>query len=567
MTEIRNPFERFESLKELDVADENKLKEMFEKLLTEDISNEEKVLRFQNRRDLIEKHLTNEFAESYFRMTTDVASDEKKKRVEHFEQVITPIWLEYNDKLNKKFLEAPAAQELGAPFHILRRNQQSENEIFHPENIELIKESDQLSLEITEIQGKLTADWRGEKTPVPALYPYLENTDRETRKEAYESIQATTLTVHAEIDEKFDRLLQLRQQIGGNAGFDSYTGYRFKEMKRFDWGESHCFGFHAAVKEYILPIRDKLLAQRKQSLNLDPLKPYDTRVDIFGREPLKFYEKGNSAELIAGTGRIIEAIDAELYGYFAEIRDGFLDLDARENKAPGGYMMKYPVFEKASLFNNGAGMAGDFTGLLHELGHCFHYYLSKDIVPFALQEWTHEVAEVGSTSMEFIGLENAHQYLDDDMCKRIKEDRLREIVMFFPFCAWVDEFQHWIYANPGHTVQQRRDKWMELGSLYGRGVDRTGYEDALSKVSWHFMHILQAPFYFIDYAISELLALTVWDRYKTDRQDGIKHYKQGCAIGASKTVPEIYEAFGSKLSFGEDVIAPLARRLQTELGL
>lgn len=34
-----------------------------------------------------------------------------------------------------------------------------------------------------------------------------------------------------------------------------------------------------------------------------------------------------------------------------------------------------------------------------------------------------------------------------------------------------------------------------------------------------------------------------------------------------KTVPEIYEVFGTKLSFGEDVIAPLAKRLESELSL
>ena len=70
-----------------------------------------------------------------------------------------------------------------------------------------------------------------------------------------------------------------------------------------------------------------------------------------------------------------------------------------------------------------------------------------------------------------------------------------------------------------------------------------------------------------DYSISELLALTIRDRYKANPQDGIARYKKGCSAGASKTVPEIYELFGTKLSFGEEVIAPLAKRLENELGL
>ena len=75
------------------------------------------------------------------------------------------------------------------------------------------------------------------------------------------------------------------------------------------------------------------------------------------------------------------------------------------------------------------------------------------------------------------------------------------------------------------------------------------------------------PFYFIDYSISELLSLTIWDRYKANREDGIARYKKGCSAAASKTVPEIYELFGTKLNFGEEVIAPLSKRLEHELGL
>lgn len=568
MSEITNPFEKFESLKALDITDEFKLKREFEKLFEMELASEEQVLEFQEQRDQIEKHCFNEEAECYFLTTTDVANKRKKKRREHYEQVLLPIIKSNQDKLNRKFLESPAGQKLGAPYHILRRNQESKMAIFRPENIQLAKEIDRLCMEITEIQGKLTADWQGKKLPLPAIRPYSHSTDPTVRKAAYDCVQNSYLTVCDGIDQKFDRLLELRRQIAHNAGFDSYTGYRFKELERFDWNESHCFEFHMAVREYILPLRDQLLAQRKENLHLNKIRPYDTMVDILGREPLFIYEKGDSSSLIGGTGKVIKAIDDELYDYFTRIRDNnFLDLDSRENKAPGGYMLMYPIYSQASIFYNGVGLASDLMVLLHELGHCFHYFLSKDIAPYALQELTPEVAEAGSMSMEFIGLENLHHYLDQDKCQRIKEDKLREIIGFFPFCAQVDEFQHWIYANPGHSSTMRRDKWIELCEIYGRGVDRSGYEEVISKVSWQFCHVLEAPYYFIDYAISELLALTIWDRYKKNPKDGIAHYKQGCAIGASKAVPQIYHGFGTKLSFGKEVIAPLAERLRGELGL
>ena len=388
------------------------------------------------------------------------------------------------------------------------------------------------------------------------------------KKQAYEALQASEVGVSDSIDVIFDKLLVLRQQIAKNAGFDSYTQYRFKEMQRFDWDASHCFEFHKAVKEHILPLKKKLLEKRKNGLKLETVKPYDLNVDMYGRGPLKIYEEGDSESLIEGAGKIIKAIDSELYTYFCKIRDNqLLDLESRENKAPGGYMVMYPVFEQASVFYNGSGMAQDLMVLLHELGHCFHYFLGKDITPYSLQNWTSEVAEAGSMSMEFIGLEKMHEYLGEGHCKRIKEERLARIVNLFSSCAKGDEFQHWLYANPGHSAQMRREKWKELNRLHSEGLDVDGYEDQISKTTWQFAHILQMPFYFIDYAISELLALTIWDRYKENPADGIAHYKAGCSVGASNTVPEIYELFGTKLNFGEEVIGPLAIRLEKELGL
>ena len=248
-------------------------------------------------------------------MTTDVSNEESKQRMEHFDQVINPIGEEFSDKLNTKFLEAPTSKLLGEKYEILRRNQLNEKEIFSKDNIELNKKVDKLAMEISEIQGKLTASWEGEEVPLPELWPHLKSTDREVRKKASDSMFASELSVSEVIDDKFSELLKLRNQIASNAGFSSYTEYRFKDMQRFDWGVSDCTEFHAAVKKHILPLREKLLELRKKNLDIDTVKYYDTGVDISGRDPLQIYEKGNSELMVEGTEKIIKAIDGDLHEY------------------------------------------------------------------------------------------------------------------------------------------------------------------------------------------------------------------------------------------------------------
>jgi oligoendopeptidase F len=230
-------------------------------------------------------------------------------------------------------------------------------------------------------------------------------------------------------------------------------------------------------------------------------------------------------------------------------------------------MLVFPSYEQTSIFYNGVGLSHDLMVLLHELGHCFHYFLGKDVTPYSLQEWSAEVAEAGSMSMEYIGLEHAHLFLSKEQSQRLKMKKLKSTINLLIATARGDEFQHWIYQNPQHTRQQRHEKWNELGREYHIGLDCTGYEDKIGKTGWQFSHILQMPFYFIDYSISEILALSIWDQYKKNPSEGILLYKRGCALAASKSVHDIYKAFGTSFSFGEDVLEPLAQRMRVELSL
>ncbi len=154
MAKRLNPFDKFQNLKSIPITDEAQLKNIYEDLLNMKITTSEEAIEFQKRRDVIEKHNVNEMAESYFLMTTDVASDEKKNRKDYYEQVIAPIAKEYEEKLNRKFLESSVAQKLDGPFEILRRNQKNEMDLFCKENIEIQKEIDRLSSILTEMQGR-----------------------------------------------------------------------------------------------------------------------------------------------------------------------------------------------------------------------------------------------------------------------------------------------------------------------------------------------------------------------------------------------------------------------------
>src|SRR5260370_41381712 len=123
------------------------------------------------------------------------------------------------------------------------------------------------------------------------------------------------------------------------------------------------------------------------------------------------------------------------------------------------------------------------------------------------------MAEVASMSMEllaspYIGKEGGGYYSEDD-ARRSRADLLEGIILFFPHCASVDAFQHWIYLDEaGRDVDARDRKWLDLRRRFeSKSVDLTGL-DGYRIARWYQQpHFLASPFYSIDYSSAHLCAL------------------------------------------------------------
>lgn len=561
-------FKQFDQLIQFDVTDVDVLKKKYHELLEMNLSSEEELRVFLKKRDILDIHGVTAWSRAFILKSCDSTNQNLKKQFEHFSEKIDPIISEYEEKLNKAFLNSPQAKNLGQPFNILRRNLQSSLELFSKENIPIDQKIEELTLNVSDIQSEMMVEFNGERITIPKAEYYLKSTDRQVRKSAYDAILQVKLKNNDAVDKIFDELVTLRFKKAKNSGYENYTDYRFKELKRFEWNPKECFEFHKAVIKYLVPIHTKFNESKAKKLNVPKIKPYDVFVDHSGREPFRIFEEGQNTKMIDGVGRIVKAIDEELYDYFSIIKDHqMMDLESRANKTPGGFMLSYPLYEQVSILDNGIGAPEEIGYLLHELGHCFHYFMGKDILPFSLQDWPSEVAEAGSMSMEYMGLEELHHYLPKDQCLRLKEEKLIRALEMFIGCARGDEFQHWLYAEKERSTDERAEKWFELTKKYFPSVDYSDYEENYAKTNWKTTHILEMPFYWIDYAISEILAMTIWDKYKIDPKMAVKYYKDGCSLAASKSVNDIYKAFGTQLCFDAAVIQPIANRISNELGL
>ena len=214
---------------------------------------------------------------------------------------------------------------------------------------------------------------------------------------------------------------------------------------------------------------------------------------------------------------------------------------------------------------NAVGLQRDVETLLHEGGHAFHTYATRDENLIEYRDAPIEFAEVASMSMELLALDHYDLIYTDEDLARAKRKQLEGIIKLFPWVAVIDGFQHWIYTHPTHTREERRTAWLELQTRFGMGVDYTGFEDAQSYMWQQQLHLYEVPFYYIEYAIAQLGALQVWQNAKKDRRQAVAQYRQGLSLGGSKPLPELFSAAGIKFDFSYETMAPLVEAVQ-EIG-
>jgi M3 family oligoendopeptidase len=119
----------------------------------------------------------------------------------------------------------------------------------------------------------------------------------------------------------------------------------------------------------------------------------------------------------------------------------------------------------------------------------------------------------------------------------------------------VDEFQHFVYENPGATPEERKSKWREIEKKY---LPVRDYEDndLYNRGGFFFkqLHIFVSPFYYIDYTLAQVCAFQFFNRAKEDRETAWKDYLRLCDKGGSMPFLELVKVAGLKSPFEKETI-------------
>ena len=553
----------------IDLTDLNRLQELFRNLQNRTVHSTSDLEKWLKDESELASALAEEQSIRYARMTCQTDDVAREKDYLLYIENVEPAAKIGFSQLDHKYLDTPARKSLPQEqYFVLDRKRENNVALFREQNVELEKEETKLAQSFQKTTGAMTVLYESQERTMQQMGRFLEEPDRSVREKTWLLAETRRQNDKDTLNQIYDRLIALRQKIAKNAGFDNYRDYIFRKKERFDYTPEDCFLYHKAVEEHIVPLIHALDKERGKGLRVEPLRPWDLAVDPKGRPALRPFR--TSSELVQGCAKVFDKVNPEFAAKLRKMTSlNLLDLDSRKGKAPGGYNMELSEIRLPFVFMNAVGRDSDVWTLLHESGHAFHVFATRDKrfpYQYRSENVPLEIAEVASQAMEIIGGEHLEgTFYNREDAVRSKREHLASIVKLLAWIATIDSFQHWIYTNTGHTREERESQWVKLRKRFGGAESWNGLEKFLRSQWQRQLHLFEVPFYYIEYGIAFMGALGLWTRYRKDPKAAISAYQRALALGGSKPLPELFKAADLPFDFGPRTIEPYAKELHDVL--
>ena len=426
----------------------------------------------------------------------------------------------------------------------------------------MIKEN-KLTTEYSKIAAGCSVEFMGEKCNFYGLLKHMESTDREERRAAFVEWAKLYEGISPQLEEIYGKLIKLRCTIAKKLGYKSYIDYVYVARGRYDYDAAKVASFRESVRKYITPLCEKLYKEQAERIGVEKLCWFD--------EDLVFPEgnatpQGTPDELVQKAKAMYESLSPETGEFFDfMVEHELFDFVTRENKHLGGYCTFLPEYKAPFIFSNFNGTSADIDVLTHEAGHAFEaYYASRRLPLDALTGSTSEINEIHSMSMEhfaypymesFFG-ENANKYRFSHFCQAL---------MTIPYLVSVDEFQHKVFENPSSGSADWRKFWKETEQKYMPWRSYDGNEFLESGGFWmQKQHIFLYPFYYVDYALAQLGAFSLY-RKNTEGGDAWGDYLKLCGMGGKYGYFETLERAGIPCPLEESTVKATAEFAEKQL--
>ena len=523
------------------------------KAAVEDAGSYEELRAIFLQRDRVFCELNTQCTLAYVRNTLDTRDEFYEKEVDYLDEagpLLEQADVAFNEAVAGSRFRPELEKEFGKQLFV---GIDLQKKLFCEENIPLRQRESRLTNEYQKIMATAEIPFDGKTLNLYGVQKYFENPDREVRRAAVRAYSKFYQDNEPRLEEIWDELIRIRNQIGKNLGYENYIPVGYLEQGRTDYGEKEVAAFREQVRTVLVPLCRKLYKAQAKRLGLDAVCFCDEKM-IFpdgNAEPA-----GDDAFMVRTAQQMYHEISPET-GEFIDfmIEHELMDLQNKPGKASTGYMTSLPSLKAPFVFSCFNHTIFDMQVLTHELGHAFAGYMAMRSQPISdyYGEST-DIAEIHSMSMEQFAYPYAERFFGNQADK-FRFAHLQEAITFVPFGVAVDEFQHICYAHPELTPKERTYQWHLLEQKY---MPWRKYEDDPFLESggywYHKLHIYLYPFYYINYTLTTMGAMEFKKKYAEDKNAAWQDYLNLCKVGGSRSYLETLRYANLSVPFEEGAV-------------
>ncbi len=503
--------------------------------------------------------LTTDMSVIMVRYTCDTKNPVYKRAQDRCDE-LSPIISNYSNKFAKILTKAKYRKDLEKKygkylFQMMDASLKTFDEKIIPE---LIQEN-KLTSEYDALLGGAEIEFRGEKYNLTQLGKFVQDVDRDTRREAAQAMDKWMGEHEKEFARIYDELVHLRDNMAKKLGYKNFVDLGYLRLGRLDYNAKKVKGYRDQIAEAVVPVAQKLFKKQMKDLGIKNPQYYDYALKFKTGNPVP---AGDTKYLVDCAHKMYSDLGPESKEFFEfMMKHHLMDLEARKGKAPGGYCTSFPLYKAPFIFSNFNGTEGDVNVLCHEGGHALQAYLSFPIKVPEYQSPTLEACEIHSMSMEFFAWPYMNLFFGKDADK-YRYSHLSDAIEFLPYGITVDEFQHWVYEHPNATHEERCAHWREIEK---RNSPQKVYDDCptLNAGRWWLRqgHIFGSPFYYIDYTLAQVCAFQFLIEDRKNHQKAWKKYVKLCKCGGKYPFVELLEKNHVKNPFEEGTIHKIMGQL------
>ncbi len=289
------------------------------------------------------------------------------------------------------------------------------------------------------------------------------------------------------------------------------------------------------------PIFQKFFVQKAKMLKMKKLCRYDLYAPAAANIKEKNYTYDKSVKLVfESLGKFSSTLEEHARKVFNE---NHIDSDIRQGKRDGAFCSTLTPKITPYVLVNFTGKSRDVFTLAHELGHAVHSQAAQDR-SILVQDAPLPLAETASTFSELLLYDNLSEKISDEERKAMLSEKIDDLYATILRQSFFTIFEVDAHKQIGEgtTIDEISKTYLEnLKVQFGNSVSLS--EDF--AIEWSCIpHFYHTPFYCYAYSFGNLLALSLFQRYKKEGKDFVPAYINILAAGGSKKPEKLLSEYG-----------------------